>query len=531
MKKNQSKLFGARRSHLNASKLTSSGGSFRFWLGPVLLCALLIFAAISKQSEAFQATTSAVQSEPVVAIGSEYENSIQLLNNRFRVDNDVDEITMIFFREQGSAPIVLVKPDGSKLSLVLGRENKEFIWFETDTYDMITIKKPMPGPWQAVGQILPESKIMVIADIGLNVQPIPSPVYTGEIIKQTATLTNAGQPIDFTAFRDVITLNIDFISANNPNYENFGLGARRVASFQDNGTGFDEYGADGIFTGQFDLSIPPGEWRPTFSVVTPMYTREIVNKNVVLLPSPIFVDVILDKTEDINDASETIQLEKGSHIITIDVDRDEIDMRTLIYDGIVRYPNGDTENVSFTYSNDEVKTIDVINNGYGTFRFKMTAYATNLKGRDIVLDVPEFSFRTEAPPPPPPEPTEEELEAIAEAEAEAEARRLAEIEANRPMTTQEIIIAALMVNSAIIVVGGIGLFIFLNIRNNPSDHLFIKAKNKIMPLVNKLKNIKKKKDKSEDEANGKDKKASKKADEKISKKDDEKQGEKQAEAN
>ena len=531
MRKNQSRLFGARRSHINASKLTSSGGSFRFWLGPVLLCALLIFAAISKQSEAFQAATNTSSSEPVVAIGSEYENSIQLLNNRFRVDNDVDEVTMIFFREQGSAPIVLVKPDGSKLSLVLGRENKDFIWFETDTYDMITIKNPMPGPWQAVGQILPESKIMVIADIGLNVQPIPSPVYSGESIKQTASLTNAGQPIDFTAFRDVITLNIDFVSANNPNYENFGLGARRVASFQDNGTGFDEYGADGIFTGQFDLSIPPGEWRPTFSVVTPMYTREIVNQDVVLLPSPIIIDVILDKTEEVNESGETVQLEKGSHIITIDVDRDQIDMRTLIYDGTIRYPNGDTENVSFTYANDKVKSIEVLNNDYGTFRFKMTAYATNVMGRDIVLDVPEFSFTTEAPPPPPPEPTEEELEAIAEAAAEAEAKRLAEIEANRPMTTQEIIIAALMVNSAIIVIGGIGLFLFLNIRNNPSDHLFIKAKSKFMLLVDQLKNLKKKKDKTEGEADGKDKNASKKVDEKGSKKGVKEESEKQAEAN
>ena len=500
MKRNQSKLFGARRSHVHSSKLTASGGSFRFWLGPVIVCALLFAAAVSKKSEAFQTGDPKRSSDKVVAIGSEYENSIQLLNNRFRVDNDVDEITMIFFREQGSAPIVLVKPDGSKLSLVLGRENEEFNWFETDTYDMITIKNPMPGPWQAVGQILPESKLMVIADIGLNVQAIPSPIYSGEIIKQTATLTNAGQPIDFSAFRNVITLNIDFVSANNPNYENFGLGARRVASFQDNGTGFDEYAADGVFTGQFDLSIPPGEWRPTFSVVTPMYTREVVNQNVVLLPSPIIINAIIDEAQTLNEAGEVIQTEKGFHIIKIDVDREQIDMRTLIYDGSIRYPNGEVQNVSFTYSNDEVKQIEVINNDYGIYRFKMTAYATNTKGRDVVIDVPEFTFVTEAPPPPPPEPTEEELEAIAEAEAEAEAQRLAEIEANRPMTTKEIIIAALMVNSAIIIIGGLALFLFVNIRNHPNDHVLIKTKKKILEYAQVIKQKLKKKDQAKTES-------------------------------
>lgn len=502
--------------------MTSSGGSFRFWLGPVLLCALLFFAAISKQSEAFETSANSARPDQVVAIGSEYENSIQLLNNRFRVDNDVDEITMIFFREQGSAPIVLVKPDGSKLSLVLGRDNKEFTWFETDTYDMITIKKPMPGPWQAVGQILPESKLMVIADIGLNVQPIPSPVYSGEVIKQTASLTNAGQPIDFTAFRDVIILNIDFVSANNPNYENFGLGARRVASFQDNGTGFDEYGADGVFTGQFDLSIPSGEWRPTFSVITPMYTREIVNQNVVLLPNPILIDVILDKTEDTNDNGEIVQFEKGVHTITIDVNRDQIDMRTLIYDGTVRYPNGEVQNVSFTNSSEEIKRIEVINNDYGTYRFKMTAYASNQQGRDVVIDVPEFIFRTEAPPPPPPEPTEEELAAIAEAEAEAEAKALAEIEANRPMTTQEILLTALMVNAIILVVGGIALFVFMNIRNHPKDHILIRVKVKSLKLFKKIKSLKKtssKEDKTGDKAKQKDKKNENKSEKSTSNKE------------
>ena len=57
------------------------------------------------------------------ALGDEQEkltvlaegNEIPLLDNRFRIDHDVDKITLLFFRRQGSPAVVLVRPDGSKI--------------------------------------------------------------------------------------------------------------------------------------------------------------------------------------------------------------------------------------------------------------------------------------------------------------------------------------------------------------------------------------------------------------------------------
>jgi hypothetical protein len=43
---------------------------------------------------------------PLTQLGSDYQNGIELLQNRFRIDFEVEEITMIFFRDFGSAPIV-----------------------------------------------------------------------------------------------------------------------------------------------------------------------------------------------------------------------------------------------------------------------------------------------------------------------------------------------------------------------------------------------------------------------------------------
>ena len=241
-----------------------------------------------------EATARQAESEsPIALIGNDYENGIKLLQNRFRIDHNVKEVTMVFFREYGSAPVVLVRPDGSKIfqSQV---EGEDIFWFDSDTYDMISIKNPVPGPWQAVGQIVEGSRVMVLSDIALHAEPLPPILFSGEILKQTAFLTNGDKPIDYSQFRDVVELTIDLVSTNNPNYDNFGADDQQIATFEDNGRGMDEAPLDGVFTGQFNLNVPAGEWQPVFRVTTPMFTREQVDPPLRLYPNPVKIDVELD---------------------------------------------------------------------------------------------------------------------------------------------------------------------------------------------------------------------------------------------
>jgi Tfp pilus assembly protein PilX len=68
-------------------------------------------SALANGEEQAQASSPS----PLSRLGDEYTNSIELLRNRFHIDYNVDEVTMVFFREYGSAPVVLVRPDGSKI--------------------------------------------------------------------------------------------------------------------------------------------------------------------------------------------------------------------------------------------------------------------------------------------------------------------------------------------------------------------------------------------------------------------------------
>ncbi len=355
-----------------------------------VLCYLQLgqLALAMQDTQSMEAKETMPEDSPIERLGTDYHNGIKLLQNRFRIDYNVTEVTMVFFREFGSAPVVLVRPDGSKIfqSQV---EGKDIFWYDADTYDMISIKNPVPGPWQAVGRILEGSRVMVLSDIKLHADPLPPIIFSGEILKQTAYLTNGDEPIDYSEFRDVVNLSIELGSTNNPNYDNFGADNQVIATFEDNGRGMDERPLDGIFTGQFNLTVPPGEWQPVFRVITPMFTREQIDPALRLYPNPIEISAELDGGGE------------GYHKVLIDANRDLVDIRSLLLDGKIRFPNGDIQNFSLTEPSDDIREHLVINFEDGIFRVKLTAYGKTINGRDFILDVPEYQFLAESSEPEP----------------------------------------------------------------------------------------------------------------------------------
>ena len=148
-------------------------------------------------------------------------NQIPLLNNRFRIDDGVKSITLVFFRRPGTASIVLVRPDGSKVFYNTAKQHN-MRWHDAATYDLIEINEPMPGPWQAVGRILPESRILVLTDVELKVDPLPEALMVGETFKLTARLMDGESVVNARDFSEILTLQVLFISTNNREFDNFG---------------------------------------------------------------------------------------------------------------------------------------------------------------------------------------------------------------------------------------------------------------------------------------------------------------------
>ncbi|WP_448549245.1 TIGR03503 family protein [Thalassotalea fusca] len=347
-------------------------------------------------------------------------NQIPFFENRFRIDAELDEITLIFYRRSGSTPIILVRPDGSKLRINNLPDDGKVEWFDDRTFDMIRIRQPMPGPWQAVGEILPNSQIMVVSDVMLKVDPLPELVMSGETLKVVAQVLNGDKVIDDPLFNAVIHLDIDFFSTNNSNYDNFGSDNVQIGSFRDDGYELDEYARDGIFTAEFELNFAAGEWVPVYSVKMPMATRELRQQPVIIQPNPITLSV------------ETTTDELSSHKLNIQINEELVLPDTLVFQGRITFPDKQTEPFSITTGTGAVRLKEIGYTEPGIHRVVLNAFGQTVDGREFRLVVPEYAFNVERVGGPLVPTLDENGEIVAEGEEASNIESLKnEIEANQ----------------------------------------------------------------------------------------------------
>jgi uncharacterized protein (TIGR03503 family) len=334
-------------------------------------------------SAAIVAQTTKNNSQKIDYIkGDNITNAVPYFDNRFRLDAQLDEITILFYRKSGSVPVILVRPDGSKLRI--NKYDKTKVeWYDDLTFDMIKIKKPMPGPWQVIGDILVKSQILVISDVKIEVEPLPEVMLAGETLKMKGKLLNGDLAINNPKFRNVVQLDVEFISTNNASYENFGTDVVELTSFRDDGLELDEYANDGVFTGEFQLTIPSGEWVPLYRIKLPMATRELRQQPIVLRKNPISMSV------------ETASYEGEFHKVHFIIDPRYVDPDSFIFQGKITYPDRQDEPFSLT----EGQGIERIKQfGYtepGVHRLNVNAFGRTVNGREFRLIVPEFTFNVE----------------------------------------------------------------------------------------------------------------------------------------
>ncbi len=377
------------------------------WISSLWICvALLAPHAVAQTSQATETKAAEVKAaEPKVAetktastkVAAPAEkqvitelkdiagtNSIPLLGNRFRIDYAVDEVTLVFFRKKGAPSVVLVRPDGSKVYARTAKDNG-MQWFDDKTYDLIKMTKPTPGPWQAIGEILPESRIMVLTDIGLDVDALPKDLMVGEIFKVTARLSNGGKPVNVKDFRDILQLDVLLFSTQKPGFDNSNATVLNFATFADDGKNYDERPRDAIFTGEFNLKLPAGEWLPKYLVKTPLYTRELMQDPVLVVRTPI-------KTESV----ESLTPEEP-HQVIYQVTEGPLNADTLIVQGRLRYPNGEVQSFSLGEQQGDKRILRVANAGVGTYRVEQMLFAKTKTGRDVVISLPEYTFAAVGP--------------------------------------------------------------------------------------------------------------------------------------
>ena len=342
---------------------------------PALSAEAMQAAPAQQTQEATTEPNTGVHELPAVSSS----NQIPLLDNRFRIDYAVEEITLVFFRKKGSPSIVLVKPDGTKIYARTARDHN-MRWHDDKTYDLIKMQKPTPGPWQAIGEVLPESRIMVLTDIDLKVDPLPADMMIGESLKVTARLTNGGKPINAKDFRDILQLNVLLISTQKAEYDNFSSAVLDFTTFKDDGRDYDERPRDAIFTGEFKLNFPAGEWMPKYLVETPLYSRELLQDPIVISRTPIATSVVEAKTAE------------DKHVLTYTITEGPIDAKSLSLQGRIQFPSQEVQSFTLAEMPTDNRQLTIANAGVGTYRVTQTLFGKTKSGREFMITLPEVTF-------------------------------------------------------------------------------------------------------------------------------------------
>ncbi|WP_299021720.1 TIGR03503 family protein [uncultured Photobacterium sp.] len=305
------------------------------------------------------------------------------LDNRFRVDPTVEQVSFVVKREVDSRSVVLVRPDGVKYYSWRHPENVS--WYDEPGMDIISIEKPMPGPWQAVGKVTPTNQVTVLSDLKLEVANLPSRLYQSETLKFTARLTQGGKLLTAHDFLDRLKLSVvfyEFVEDVESLPKEARPGPIVLGEFADDGLDFDEVPGDGVFTVALPIDIMPGKYRVKLNSGNGIFLRT-VEQQVLIYPPPMTASFIQGRGA--NESHQVVvETEEGALLpgsLAAHIEQEDTEGKVIISqqhaltdeDGLkVRLPNGKLP---------------------GSYAWSGWLYATdNFNNRELIFKLPKNHF-------------------------------------------------------------------------------------------------------------------------------------------
>ena len=128
-----------------------------------------LLTALSEGTEGF-CKTATNDKDLHSAFTSIFEQSKQpdmlpLTENSFLADESIREITIVANKADAESKILLEDPNGIRLDASI--KNQNIKWFISDTFDMITIKKPLKGEWKILFSDN-DNKAYIVADMSMK---------------------------------------------------------------------------------------------------------------------------------------------------------------------------------------------------------------------------------------------------------------------------------------------------------------------------------------------------------------------------
>jgi von Willebrand factor type A domain-containing protein len=132
---------------------------------------------------------------------------VPLSRRKFLIDATVREFTVLAFFDNNDPVFGLVGPDGRAYKadeLVDGVD-----WFQNREFSLVTVTEPQPGSWELVAPESYKNRVSVIADLLLEVDPLPNSLPAGKRAELGIRLREHGKVITDPQLLSVFSLMVE----------------------------------------------------------------------------------------------------------------------------------------------------------------------------------------------------------------------------------------------------------------------------------------------------------------------------------
>ena len=116
---------------------------------------------------------------------------VPIAGKQFKIDGSVQEFTALIFFADETATVELLGPDGTQYGPEQARPGWE--WFRNRKFALVTVKQPQAGKWGLLAPGAEQTRVTVISDLRLDVDPLPNSLPVGKRAELGLRLRERGE--------------------------------------------------------------------------------------------------------------------------------------------------------------------------------------------------------------------------------------------------------------------------------------------------------------------------------------------------
>ncbi|MCP3674777.1 MAG: VWA domain-containing protein [Gammaproteobacteria bacterium] len=300
-------------------------------------------------------------------------DSVPLKDNRFSIDDQIEEFSVLIFKNKDSKPTLLEQPDGENYDA--GSDSARITWFESAVYDLITVNMPMVGEWRVHAEMDPDNRVLIVSNLKLKSTTLPNNLLANEKFNFNINLTQEDETITQQDFLKLLSIEVE-VRDNDGETASFVL--------LDDGNDVDKKALDGIYSIELTAPSNAGIAQISAWVESPTFQR-MRQQAMNIFESPVSVKEVI--SEDVNTPHKIIFTPVG------DVSKaDSLDIQVN-----AQLPDGQQilKPAELDKGYNRAIELPVVEAG-GNYQIQLTISGETPAGRQFLVNPPIIQFNTKS---------------------------------------------------------------------------------------------------------------------------------------